>query len=278
MFDRLIASAPAVGRPRGGGSPAGAITAVGVALGALATVALPTVPVTLAVPVGVAGLVTPWLSWVGPAGVVGSDCRHRWAATLLSAAVAGALMQRLTGLSWQALPGLVAVTAVVVVGVRSSGVRSPSVRSPSVGRWVRRAVPRDRPSVALAAVLAPVACILVAWQLDRDGSLVFLRLSFPVIVLGALANAAFEELLWRGAALRLLLRAGCPRGVAVFVQAVSFGLAHLVQGFPSGLVGALLATLFGAAQAVLVLRTRSLVLAVLVHTAVDLTIFVNLFH
>lgn len=188
----------------------------------------------------------------------------RGLAALIPAAVVGAGLQAATGLPWQAAPGgLLAV--LVAVGFRR---RRQMVRlKPRFDKW----------SVLLAAAVAVISCVAVWIQLQEQGTFGFTRLGLPLIVLLATANSFFEEALWRGAVLATLMRLGVAPGVAVVIQALSFGTAHVVAGYPSGLIGGSLAVAFGLALGSLVIRTRSLLLPVCVHVAVDITIFVALF-
>lgn len=189
---------------------------------------------------------------------------RRGVAALIPAAVLGAGLQATTGLAWQAPPG--ALLAVLVV----------------VGLWRRRRTAGPKPrldkwSVLLATAVAAISCVAVWIQLQEQGTFGFTRLGLPLIILLAVANSFFEEALWRGAVLATLMRLGVPSGVAVVIQALSFGTAHVIAGYPSGLIGGALAVAFGLALGFLVMRTRSLLLPVGVHVAVDITIFVALF-
>jgi membrane protease YdiL (CAAX protease family) len=88
----------------------------------------------------------------------------------------------------------------------------------------------------------------------------------------ALLNAVVEEGVWRGACLSVAMRSGLRPTVGVLVQASSFGLAHLVGGFPAGWPGVALTAAFGVTQGYLTLRTGSIALPVLVHAWLDVVI------
>jgi membrane protease YdiL (CAAX protease family) len=94
----------------------------------------------------------------------------------------------------------------------------------------------------------------------------------PALVLGvAVANAVAEELLWRHGLQLVARRAGVPVSVAVVLNGLSFGAAHL-HGIPDGPLGAAAAACFGGALASL--RNRcGLGYAIAVHVAVDIAIF-----
>jgi membrane protease YdiL (CAAX protease family) len=93
-------------------------------------------------------------------------------------------------------------------------------------------------------------------------------------ILFALANATMEEVAYRGALLRWLTPAA---GVvnALALQAFIFGLAH---GVGTDFIGSPLPVMAGTAAAglllgVLALRTRSLLLPIAIHLALDIPVF-----
>ena len=93
-------------------------------------------------------------------------------------------------------------------------------------------------------------------------------------ILFAIANATMEEVAYRGALLRWLAPAA---GVvnALALQAFVFGLAHGVGtdfiGSPLPVMAATAAT--GLLLGVLALRTRSLLLPIAIHVALDIPVF-----
>ena len=94
-----------------------------------------------------------------------------------------------------------------------------------------------------------------------------------MVLVFAVFNALTEEALWRIAPLSLVTP---PYTQAKFVtvgltQAVSFGLAHY-RGFPSGLSGVLLATVFGAVQMATLWYTRRVWTIIVIHALVDVGI------
>jgi uncharacterized protein len=114
-----------------------------------------------------------------------------------------------------------------------------------------------RPDVKSQAGLIP------AWS---SGRLVLLGVGF------ALFNAAVEEMIWRGVVFDALERTGLPTVPVVLIQAVSFGVVHL-HGFPSGSVGILLASAYGAILGFLRSQTRGLLVPFVAHAATDFSIF-----
>jgi len=119
--------------------------------------------------------------------------------------------------------------------------------------WLKLA----RPDVKWAAGLIPM------WSPAR---LVLLGVGF------ALFNAALEEMIWRGVVFDALERTRLPTVPVVLIQAVSFGVAHL-HGFPSGSVGILLASVYGAILGVLRAQTRGLLVPFVAHAFTDFSIF-----
>lgn len=93
-------------------------------------------------------------------------------------------------------------------------------------------------------------------------------------LLFAVANATMEEVAYRGALLRWIMRSRGPV-LALVVQAVAFGLAHGVggafTGSPLPVMAATAAT--GLALGVLSLRTGSLLLPIAIHAALDIPIY-----
>jgi membrane protease YdiL (CAAX protease family) len=88
------------------------------------------------------------------------------------------------------------------------------------------------------------------------------------VVAASLANAAGEELLWRYSVLQVLVHSGVARSLALTLQAVSFGVAHL-HGVPAGLLGVGLATVFGLAAGLLVTSSGRLWPALMAHSVAD---------
>jgi membrane protease YdiL (CAAX protease family) len=65
--------------------------------------------------------------------------------------------------------------------------------------------------------------------------------------------------------------------VTLIASSLLFGLGHL-RGYPSGILGACLATLFGFAMGVLRLWTGGLALPIAAHLVADATIYGILVH
>jgi membrane protease YdiL (CAAX protease family) len=91
------------------------------------------------------------------------------------------------------------------------------------------------------------------------------------IVLLAMANAAFEEVVWRGVIMQSL-ESAFGRGAFVCVlQAVGFGVWHF-RGFPSGVVGSVLAGIFALMMGILRMRGRGMLAPFIAHVCADATI------
>jgi membrane protease YdiL (CAAX protease family) len=114
-----------------------------------------------------------------------------------------------------------------------------------------------RPDVKSMAGLIP------SWS---PGRLLFLGLGF------ALFNATVEEMIWRGVIFNALERATFATTSVVLMQAVSFGVVHL-HGFPSGSVGILLASVYGAILGLMRAQTRGLLVPFVTHAVTDFSIF-----
>jgi len=199
------------------------------------------------------------LAWGGvPRGAiidVGAACADRLA-PFAALRVAGALLVLATlwvamrlvraspseiGLSWPARAWLVpTVVAVVVVGA-GAAVLGPRLAEPFFG-------PIAPPTTDLGALV-------------------------PAIVF-ALANATMEEVAYRGALMRWLTPStGAVNALAL--QAFVFGLAH---GVGTDFIGSPLPVMAATAVAGLVLgalalRTRSLLLPIAIHVALDIPVF-----
>ena len=133
--------------------------------------------------------------------------------------------------------------------------------------------------LVLTVVVTSVA--LVIWQHVLDGrpppkniEAVADRPLALVVLAGAafsLLNAAVEAVIFRGVLQTALQGVGGPV-LAILVQAVAFGLLHVV-GVPSGIVGAVMAGVWGGLLGVMRWRTHGLLAPYLAHVTADVTIF-----
>jgi membrane protease YdiL (CAAX protease family) len=105
-------------------------------------------------------------------------------------------------------------------------------------------------------LVAAAAIGLAAWVRAAGPDLRLYAQSLPALAPGllvpagggfALANAAMEEAVFRGAILDALDRTLGNPATALGLQAVLFGLLHYRAGFPNGWWGVALASLYGLA-------------------------------
>jgi membrane protease YdiL (CAAX protease family) len=144
---------------------------------------------------------------------------------------------RLDGSAWAATAAVVCVSSTALLVWHA-------VAQPDVSEVVAEVVAGGLPSVLLTGVV--FACV----------------------------NALLEEVLFRGL-LFDALRAAYGDFPGLVLQAAAFGVFHL-HGFPSGVFGVALATVYGLMQGGLRLFTGGLALCWVAHVFADATIFVLL--
>jgi uncharacterized protein len=155
---------------------------------------------------------------------------------------------------------------------------------PSLGGlppWLRRGkLDRATGALILASVLVS-ALALTIWFSVTQPDYQALRgtllpdLPVPLLVLGvvlfAMANGALEEFVYRGAVMGALDEAlGCG-AASVLVQAVVFGVLH-IGGFPKGLVGVGLATIYGLMMGIVRRRAGGMLAPWIAHVGTDIAI------
>jgi membrane protease YdiL (CAAX protease family) len=136
-------------------------------------------------------------------------------------------------------------------------------------------------SVVAAVVLAVLSCgVLVAFHYFLKPDLSRYAGRLPIDAMGgvvlagfvfAVVNAAFEEIFFRG----ILFGAIEPdwgNTAAVLITAVAFGYGHM-EGYPPGIVGAILAVVYGLALGILRAYTGGIGLCFLAHAVADGTIY-----
>jgi membrane protease YdiL (CAAX protease family) len=147
--------------------------------------------------------------------------------------------------------------------------------------WLRVGRPTLPMWIAAATVAVGSAVSLLLWfnlarpDVKWQAALIPMWSPARLVLLGvgfALFNAALEEMLWRGVVFDAFERTRMPTVPVVLMQAVSFGVAHL-HGFPSGSVGILLASVYGAILGVLRAQTRGLLVPFVTHAVTDFSIF-----
>ncbi|WP_323373894.1 CPBP family intramembrane glutamic endopeptidase [Plantactinospora alkalitolerans] len=145
--------------------------------------------------------------------------------------------------------------------------------------WLARgSLTPEAPWLALGTVVLS-ATALTVWALTvRPEPAEYLRelrsLPLWLAILGIVAfsaiNPVWEEMLFRGVLLTELASVWGPR-VAVVLQAGLFGVAHYA-GFPSGVIGMLMAGIWGFALGVMRLRSGGILIPYLVHVTANATI------
>jgi len=103
-------------------------------------------------------------------------------------------------------------------------------------------------------------------------------LFFGIVPLFAIFNAAFEEWLYRGVIFQTLLSVYKKVWLAILVQGVWFGAAHFLYGFPNGLTGFFMASLYGIVLGLLAWQTKGIFASFLVHVFADITIAILILY
>jgi membrane protease YdiL (CAAX protease family) len=212
-------------------------------------------------------------AWAAPIPVAVNLC---WG--LLPAPLADPLGANCTDLDsppaiWRAAEALLALGSLAVLAYVLRARRS------DLGlRWPARAVVRL--AVVGAVLLGPIGLVLGAWLARPFFGTFELDLSRPGFLAPALifavANGVMEELAYRGALLGWTSRV-TGTWLALVGQAIVFGVAHGgadVGGSPILLMTAL--GVGGFVAGVIALRTRSLLIPIAWHVALDLPLYVYL--
>ena len=155
--------------------------------------------------------------------------------------------------------------------------------------WARRGEV-DRMTIllmGLTGVLSTVA--LIAWAFWTDnlgvgGKMVGSFVHYPlwqIVFLGipifALVNAFAEEVVYRGVAQEALCRTYQSGTIVIFLQAIAFAAAHVLYGFPNGLVGYAMVFVYGGMLGYLRFRTNGMLAPYITHVLADLTIGLYLY-
>jgi len=91
------------------------------------------------------------------------------------------------------------------------------------------------------------------------------------IIYGCLGNAISEEFMYRGIFFNELTKLVSLKWAYLF-QSLIFGFAHFRAGFPNGMIGSILASLFGFFMALLYNETGGILFPIMIHTCVDIII------
>jgi membrane protease YdiL (CAAX protease family) len=136
------------------------------------------------------------------------------------------------------------------------------------------------PLACAVALSAATTTFLVGFHVLARPEVTGLAANLPVAAFGNLVlagvffsciNALLEELVFRGVLWEVIAKEW-NTAVALAVTAVLFGLGHL-HGYPPGLLGTVLASLYGVALGTLRWWVGGLGLAVACHMSADATIF-----
>lgn len=173
------------------------------------------------------------------------------------------------------IPGLLMLVTAAADGLgrRELFLRRGNVAAPSRIPGTRRRISWRRLGPFLVAVLTvPLAVQLVSENepdFDRVGKAVAV---LPLALVFGAINALSEEVRFRCVLLaRLTPVLGAE--AAIWMTALSFGLAHWYGGNPSGPTGVAMTTVFGLVLAKSMIETRGLLWAWAMHGAADVVIF-----
>jgi membrane protease YdiL (CAAX protease family) len=172
--------------------------------------------------------------------------------------------------SWRLAQALLALgTLGVLMGVLGA--------KPSAIWWRRPTVPIARLSVLGFFVAAPLGLLLSAAIARPYFGTFDLNIGDPMALVPglvfSLSNAIGEEVIYRGA---FMAFAGKVIGLrqALVLQAVVFGVSHAGAHFMGSPIPVVLTVGFGGYVAgLLTLKTRSLMMPIAVHTAIDLPVY-----
>ena len=169
-----------------------------------------------------------------------------------------------------------AVNGVKLVSVALAALLTRRQRWPLDELYLRVGTPR----AGGWPVFGPLLCLLVPGLFLADlppGALAHLPSALPwlpVLLAGSLLNAAAEEFLYRGAALRAA-REVLPLTPALLLGSAVFGLTHL-GGNPGGWAGVLTSAGFGLVCALAMISARGFCWNLAVHVCADLGIVLSL--
>ena len=122
--------------------------------------------------------------------------------------------------------------------------------------------------------------VLLVWfhymQPDLSGLEAMIPKWSPLALVGvgvafSVVNATLEEIVWRGIIQRRLMTFMTP-ALSVLGQGISFGAFHYT-GFPSGVLGVSLATLYGLVMGAFALYSGGILAPIAAHIVADMVIF-----
>ncbi len=148
--------------------------------------------------------------------------------------------------------------------------------------WLRPGKYDSRTLLLVILIVIISSTALVLWYILSQPDLSGMSSQVPdwslkLLVLSAIGfsiiNALMEEIIWRGAFQQALNAAFGVGFISIVIQALSFGMIHY-KGFPSGLIGAALAAIYGLMLGYIRYYTRGLLWPIIAHFFADLTIFI----
>ena len=219
--------------------------------------------------------VKPSMAIIGVALLIACSLRTR-SFDLPAAAMTGALcLYAALPPRWSVWPTYLLVPILVAIALAAlRGFRRDLFAGVQPGRLGRG----ELGLIVLISATAAVALLRWVLLLEPDLSRFKAMLpSWPLLALfGAgtafsVINAVLEEFVWRGVFQHWLGSIMSPPW-AVTIQALSFGTVHYL-GFPGGVAGAALATIYGAMLGALALRSGGLLAPLVAHIAADAVIF-----
>jgi membrane protease YdiL (CAAX protease family) len=175
---------------------------------------------------------------------------------------------------WWPLPGVVGVGVYLLFLAAKGG----AARCRAILRFGRFTAAEAWMIVGLVAASASVLLVfsrLAPPRLGTGASFLVALTPWSLVAVGvafAVVNAFVEEVLFRGAVLHHLGRV-LGNWPAVLVQALAFGILHL-NGYPYGLAGVVLASVYGLLLGALRLRSGGLLAPWIAHVCADAVIFV----
>ncbi|HYA42246.1 MAG TPA: type II CAAX endopeptidase family protein [Syntrophobacteraceae bacterium] len=147
--------------------------------------------------------------------------------------------------------------------------------------WIKRGN-WGRQEIAMTAVVAAISGIsLVCWYFIVKPDISDIASRIPdvhpveVILIGVLfsiSNAICEEALWRGMIFDAVERVFSSSAAVIFIQALSFGAAHL-NGFPRGVSGMVLATIYGCILGYVRQCAKGLMAPIAAHALADAVVY-----
>lgn len=183
-------------------------------------------------------------------------------------------IETITSLVFAPLPVAIALVVALAVG-RLAGFRRET------STWIKKG-DLGPPQIAIISIIAAISAIaLVSWRMIVHPDISDLTEKIPhvhpvvIVALGlvfSITNATCEEFFWRGMIFDALERTFLSDGAVVSIQALSFGVSHIL-GFPRGASGIFLASIYGYMLGLLKLHAKGLLAPIIAHVFADMVIY-----